>query len=186
MNAVQFIQCLNSPGTPDVSLIPVVKDLLKKYPFAASLHMLYIKLLKNSADPEFEKYIETAAIYINDRKKLYRYINDIPEDVVVQQHISEYKLESIDDEISEVSNPQIDLINKFLDKKPVFKIKNIDDFEPEEPAYDPEIVSETLAEIYHKQGKTSLAINTYEKLCLKFPEKNSYFAARIEKILKES
>ena len=186
MDATQFIKCFNMHNTTDVSVVPAIKDLLKKYPFVASLHMLYIKLLKDSANPEFEKYIETAAVYINDRKKLYRYINDIPDEVVVQQNVPEYKLESIEEEFPEVSNPQTDLINKFLDKKPFFLIKNNNDFEPEETAYDPEIVSETLAEIYHKQGKTSMAISTYEKLCLKFPEKSSYFAARIEKILKES
>lgn len=48
-----------------------------------------------------------------------------------------------------------------------------------------EIVSETLASIYLKQGLVKKSILTYEKLCLIYPHKNTYFAALINKIKTE-
>lgn len=47
---------------------------------------------------------------------------------------------------------------------------------------DDELVSETLADLLVWQGNGAKAIEMYRKLILRFPEKSSYFAAKIEKI----
>lgn len=47
------------------------------------------------------------------------------------------------------------------------------------------LASEPLAEIYIKQGKYDKAIEMYRKLSLRNPQKNAYFARKIEEILKE-
>jgi hypothetical protein len=49
---------------------------------------------------------------------------------------------------------------------------------------DDEFVTETLANIYLKQGSYAKALKAYETLSLKFPEKKLYFAARIKEIKK--
>lgn len=56
----------------------------------------------------------------------------------------------------------------------VNSIKNEDD-----------LVSESLAEIMIKQGKFDKAIEMYRKLSLRNPQKNAYFADKIEKLIKE-
>lgn len=48
-----------------------------------------------------------------------------------------------------------------------------------------ELVSESLADVYAKQGKKEKAIDMYQKLSLLNPEKNAYFAAKIEKLQKD-
>lgn len=45
-----------------------------------------------------------------------------------------------------------------------------------------DLVTETLAQVYEAQGKFERAIQAYEKLQLKFPEKRVYFAGRIKAV----
>lgn len=45
-----------------------------------------------------------------------------------------------------------------------------------------DLVTETLAQIYASQGNIHKAIRAYEILSLKFPQKNTYFAAKIQEL----
>ncbi len=47
------------------------------------------------------------------------------------------------------------------------------------------LASESLADIYIKQGKYDKAVEMYRKLSLRNPQKNAYFARKIEEILKD-
>ena len=83
---------------------------------------------------------------------------------------------------------QFDLIDKFITANPRIEPNRDKTLQPGEDISKQFVeeeggfVTETLAKIYINQGYYSKAIDIYEKLCLKFPEKSSYFASQIEKV----
>ncbi|PIP54680.1 MAG: hypothetical protein COX07_03980 [Bacteroidetes bacterium CG23_combo_of_CG06-09_8_20_14_all_32_9] len=80
---------------------------------------------------------------------------------------------------------QPNLIESFIKSEPKLSYRNVsntdDAIEQNKIISHNEIdlVSEPLADIYAKQGLTDKAIIMFEKLSLKYPEKNVYFANRI-------
>jgi hypothetical protein len=100
----------------------------------------------------------------------------------------------VSDNINEISDKEIrkqtqaDLIDKFIIANPRiepnrdktdYPVEGNSKFITEEKGG---FITETLAKIYINQGYYSKAIDIYEKLSLKFPEKSSYFATQIEKV----
>ncbi|HLP73466.1 MAG TPA: hypothetical protein VK155_11230 [Bacteroidales bacterium] len=82
---------------------------------------------------------------------------------------------------------QSDLIDRFIIANPrIEPIRDARNIPAEDRSLSPEgegfFVSETLARIYISQGYYSKAIDIFEKLSLKYPEKSSYFATQIEKV----
>ena len=82
-----------------------------------------------------------------------------------------------------------ELIDKFILENPSITRPKAEFYNPisvaQNSIIDQEnIVSETLAKIYEKQGYFEKAISIYEKLSAKYPEKSSIFAAQIERLEK--
>ena len=80
-----------------------------------------------------------------------------------------------------------ELIDKFILENPSISRPKAEFYNPisvaQNSIIDQEnIVSETLAKIYEKQGYIEKAISIYEKLRLHYPEKSRYFAAQIERL----
>jgi tetratricopeptide (TPR) repeat protein len=89
-------------------------------------------------------------------------------------------------ELEEAKKKKIELIDKFIETSP--KISPIKqgaittvNFEPnkDDNSY---LMTETLARVYLEQKKYQRAIQAYEILILKYPEKSSFFADRISDI----
>lgn len=84
-----------------------------------------------------------------------------------------------------VKKPDINfLIDKFLKEEPRIQVRKDlpeeqEDLSAPSSEEDNQLITETLALVYLKQGRKDKALDVYEKLCLKFPEKSSYFAKKI-------
>ena len=79
------------------------------------------------------------------------------------------------------------IISNFLENLPSISRPKAEFFSPTRAAKlsvteNDEIVSETLASIYLKQGNLQKAVKAYETLLSQFPEKKNIFAPRIEEI----
>ncbi len=82
-----------------------------------------------------------------------------------------------------------ELIDKFIKEEPKITRPKAEFFNPvniakQSVADDITLVSETLAKIYVLQGNYNKALQAYENLRLKYPEKRLYFAAQIKQIRK--
>ena len=108
---------------------------------------------------------------------------------------TEEKTPDTEKETEKISKPgknkTIEVIDKFLsiqDKtikpKPEPGDKETITVKETEARDSDELMTETLAKIYVKQGHYSKALKIFEKLSLKYPEKSVYFAQQIEKVEK--
>jgi hypothetical protein len=144
---------------------------IDKRPFSSWLDMLNptqkISDKEKTQIPEFEKITETPSvnkpIEVEDNFEFegQQYVLDEGE---------------FNEPIKNYIQEQIETKNTKINPEETYKPKSIDtiDFE--------EIISETLAKLYLKQGHKEKGIRMYEKLILKFPEKSVYFASEIEKL----
>ena len=192
----------------DDNMVNNLNQVIKKYPYFSSAHILVSKGLKNINSIRFNHKIKIAAAYSANRKILFNIIsnkNTISKKVEILK--TELKEEILDfsknemhsfsewlaiTKVSKINRLKVDekkLIDNFIDLKPIIKVnKDKKFFKPTENAKksleeNTEIVTETLAKVYLVQGHFEKAIYAYEKLKLKFPQKSGFFAEQIKIIL---
>ena len=79
-----------------------------------------------------------------------------------------------------------ELIDRFLKEEPRIRpkrdVSSQENLAEKNTTIPEDIGTETLAEIFVKQGLHEKALDIYQKLSLKFPEKSSYFAEKIKSL----
>ncbi|HKJ78987.1 MAG TPA: tetratricopeptide repeat protein [Prolixibacteraceae bacterium] len=195
MNTEEFNALAKQPGKLNENTLEQLEKLAVEFPFFQAGWILYLKNLKVTRNPDFEKVLKKVALLVPDRKQLFYFLNDTHQakkiDLSGREKLNtEYNLGEND-----VPAGGDSLIDKFLsletgpvrlEKMPENgSSKFIEDGVLEKSdAENDELVTETLAMIYFEQKKYDKALDAFRKLSLKYPEKSIYFATRIEEIEK--
>lgn len=106
---------------------------------------------------------------------------------IIENKIAELEREKLKPKKEEKKLTKSEIIDKFIAENPSISRPKQEFFNPISAAQDSvvdqeNIVSETLAMIYARQGYFEKAISIYEKLILKNPEKSIYFAGQINEL----
>ncbi len=93
------------------------------------------------------------------------------------------QLKSFTDWLKTMKRLPVSEIAKQVEKKSAEKVQQVDQLAAHS-LQDREVLTETMAEVWEKQGNNPKAIEIYTKLSLLDPSKSRYFAAKIEELKK--
>lgn len=175
---MKFNDLINTPALIQ-SNTALIEKLLLEYPFCQSLHFMLLINFRENKTLGLDRKLALTSAYAGDKKWLFK---------IMHEGIKVLRTENTENTDFRATTPD-DVIDKFITNEPRIEIKKdyTSDHDLSEKSVEDnfDLVSETLARIYVTQGNFEKAVKTYEKLCLKYPEKSSYFAAEIENIKKQ-
>ena len=147
--------------------------LLKKHGFHSTALIARLIILKNIGSVRYISELRKCALYVQSRKKLFNILVKKKTKVFVEQK------QNFNQKLT-----MLEWIEKIEEKKENPSFFSATEIAKKSLSENDDFITETLAKIYIEQGHFDKAINAFEKLILKFPEKNTLFASQINEIKK--
>lgn len=177
---------------PDVTLSHL-NTLTQQYPYFQALHHLGWQIARDNNLPQESSLLELCSMQTKSRMHLIT--PPIESKNVVQGTTakdSSNEVRSFVDWLQQLDNRPIEganqnrLIDKFISDAPRLIVSKTGekqkDLTKKQQFDEHTLMTETLAEVYFKQGNLKKAKKAYEILALKYPEKSGFFAERFRKI----
>ena len=146
---------------------------LKKHSFHSTALIARLIILKNIGSVRYISELRKCALHVQSRKKLFEILIKNKTKVFEEPHQNFNQKLTI-----------LEWIEKIEEKKENPSFFSATETAKKSLSENDDFITETLAKIYKEQGHFDKAINAFEKLILKFPEKNTLFASQINEIKK--
>ncbi|MCL1822312.1 MAG: hypothetical protein FWG22_05775 [Prolixibacteraceae bacterium] len=198
MDNKEFLKYYQNPQLLNSATLLKIKALTNEYPAFDTGWALWLRNLKN-LEQGYDEKLQQTAIRIADRKWLKKFMEaqvEIPMEIAavdyfqLAEYLSGNGHETTESPATEPSE-NMRLIEDFLQNPDSQRMEteSTSTVDPEEiekrsATDDDDIITETFAEILLSQNKFERAIDIFDKLSLKFPEKSIYFAARVKEVKK--
>ncbi|MCG8340696.1 MAG: hypothetical protein MI674_05515 [Cytophagales bacterium] len=209
MKEENLIKLIQNPHNIASEEVEALKQLCNDYPYFQAVYTLIAKAYYDADRPGIEPVIQLAAIYATNRSHLKRLLEEevvapTPEEATIDENLKDEDETEAQNFINGYINnirkkskktinkqkslAQIHIIEEFVRKNLRFTPASLKDLPSEDfqtdlakesTTFHDELITENLAEIMSKQGKIQRAIEIYNKLLLKFPEKKAYFTSKI-------
>lgn len=193
-----YLTKLREKGNTDPeSTLSHLNTLVEQYPYFQALHHLGWKISRDHNLKEEKNLLKTCSLHTKQRLHLISGFDQPKEkenvQLTVEQDVDPNEVRSFLNWLktlhthSEPISEEDRLIESFIANAPKRIVATPSEQKPkdwtkEQPFDAHTLMTETLAEVYRKQGKLKKAIKAYEILALKYPEKSAFFADQIRKI----